>query len=564
MTEAPPRKPSLVAAVLAALPPLLFPAMAFMLLLILVQGTPVGSITAVVQNAGIWGYVVLGAAALAALVCAALLVLAGRGRRVPAAVTVGAAALPWVLGLVGMEDGMRIAEKAIASADAVSRPSLMAVGVSEAGCARLLGLTLGGALLAAVAVGLGIVAVGQRAPNRRSLLGALLGLVTGAVWLGAIGIAMKTRGSSELTDLVLLAALPACAGLFACALAGAGAGADEPHGRSGALSAAAPVAAILACVGGAASVISIGAVAMLRVLAMDRSTDAMTRDMTIAYGIDRMFGAARVAELATWLGLVPAIALAAWACTRRRPSRGHLAAGVALVATAGAVLLLDRVTVGHAEDAIDEVNAAPGAAVEGFSPILIDDGDFASRTTLVASSAGLSFGGGAAPMPWSDVTTDAGRARLVARFRRQRPTTAIAFDRRVSGAKVRALLRVAAEAGITRVDMVGAHEDTEPGDGVSLDEIGRALPLVAAVRRAPAHLRFQLDSAVPATAADTDRTLLHAIIRGPAAPRLETRTGQTYERPVHVQDCFGGAYDDGRGDRLPRAWIGFTDDVTAN
>lgn len=275
---------------------------------------------------GITFYLVALAMPVAWLLTTVLLFLAARGTRVPAAPIVLAAALPWLAGLAG-------AQRAVSSAfdppaDANPFVSWAVVAVTEATLGRAFGATLGSGLLAAVASGLAVGGLAQRAP-RRSVAAAAIGLFASLPLFGVIlWTALPSLGIGP--GVVPLVLTGPSAPLVA-ALGSAAAGADEPHGRSGALAAAAPIAIGLAVLAGCAVARDSATIEVRRALTLDPAGGSAESYLQAVLAMTLLgWGSYLVLPLA----FAAAGGVALWAALRMRPSVGRIGGAVALVLTA--------------------------------------------------------------------------------------------------------------------------------------------------------------------------------------------------------------------------------------
>ena len=481
MTEVKAKGPSKAAAGVAATLPPLFALTGCCVLPVAMAGD-YDRVEQMVAETGIWFYVIVGAGALSALVCAVLLLLAGRGARVPAAVTVLMATLPWLCGLAGTSAGMAMVSEAVAVVDPSDRAMLMAVGVAEASNAAIAGAWVAASLLSAVAIGLALGSVGQRAPERR-VIGAPLGI---AAVLPMLGLAAWVGLTSSWMQGGMLF-LPSLGALLACAVAAAGVGHDEPHRRSVALAAAAPVAAGLAFV---ATAHAAYAGATTQVVAAFATVGSGSFDEILVAASQEMVPL-RLA--ATWGGiaaLLPVLGVGAWAALRGGVSGGRIAGAIALLLVAALCPASDTAVRAYTRDALAGVGAQPWDGVAGFEPSNVARGDGCGTVRVLATMDGLASApaGGDAVVAWSD---GAGlEERIRAAMEPVRPygipapgeerssDVAVALDRRLPAEPLRALVRHAAVAGVTSMCFVGPR-----GVGLSTEQravIERTLPVLAA------------------------------------------------------------------------------------
>lgn len=519
-------KPSTGLAALAASFAIVFPIVAFVLLL--GMGGPESALR-LLQEGGVWAYAVLGMTALSAIACAILVFLAGRGARVPLALPIGIAAMPWIAGMAGARVGASTVAAALSFADPAAKATIVAAGISESMTSRLLGGWLASSLLAAVGCGLALASIGQRAPNRRgaAALLALLALPFGALAGWQI---------VSFPDAIFLA--PAVLGaLLSTALAGAGAGGDAPHGRAAALAAAAPIAAGL---GFAASAVAIGVAQMREVFGLLATVGSADRISILARAAEEMRPMAMMPVLAAIATLVAAGAVAVWAITRARPSAGRITGGVLVVLVAIGVVALDRVAVSGMSAVAEGIVRSPWADVPGFTPLALADteADLGSHHAIVARDR-VTLPGGAA-VPIADAATDAGRTRLVEAFRAAlanpsavgqdffrvepaRPTLRLAVDRTLPASTLIPVLRAAGEAGATSVTVLG--ESVSAGTPDERARIREAMPILSGILESPAGVTVQLRHDDALAPPDADPRLYHATIGANPAVPVQVRAG---------------------------------------
>jgi TonB family protein len=539
--------------VIAALLPLIFPFVSMITLAVVSDG----SFLHTIEEGGVWSFVVMALAAFAGLVCAVLLFLAGRGMRVPAAIGIFVAALPWLGGLAGMRLGISMAASAVAYADAASRATMMAKGISEASSARLFGTTLSASLLGAMAVGWAIASLGQRAPNRKALLALPFGV------LGAIGmVAMVVLMFQNAGGGVLLILLSGLGAMLALALGGWGAGGDVPHGRGAALAAAAGLAAWFGSIAAAYAIETSGIRNAFGAVAM---ADAASKATMLAMGASEMAAATRGAMFGGVVLALAAVGLAIYGATRARPSAGRIAGGVAAVLVVALVWALDGVAARGAGTALEEVSQPPWAGISGFQPAPVvgvgaDPGDMAplqavvatdrvtilrggtvvplsagvdpaSRAPLVQAFRAFLPAAGATPAAPSD-EVDADRRRMIEEMLRPRnewggdggdrpPYLVLAIDGRVPGPALRNLIEAAREAG-ARAIRIDGEPPVSPERRAMFEELRDDAPIMAALLRSVTSTQVDLAGATLDAELASDPVVYFATID--AAPRVEVRT----------------------------------------
>lgn len=332
--------PSTGLAVLAASLPLVFLVLACPLTALALSGGLDGArFGYAIREGGAAVFLVFGTSLLAVVALGALLALAAKGWRVPAVLPVGFAALPWLSGLLGALLGMSLARDAIAYADPASQATMLARGIAEATTNSFFGAALSSALLAAVGLGLAVGALAQRAPQRGAI-GALLG---GGAMLPVLALALWAMASVRILGALELV-LAALGAVLAAALSGFATGADAPHGRSGALGAAACVASGLALVAGASHAAASGTMEIFGALAFAEPEARSTLLATAAAELGPL-------AIASFFGLplasIASALIAGLAALRVRPSAGRIGGAVALMVLAAAIVAADAIVRGR-------------------------------------------------------------------------------------------------------------------------------------------------------------------------------------------------------------------------
>ncbi len=547
--SAPAPRPSTALAVVAASLPLLFLILSAVTLLG-VTHTP-RALVHLFREAGWIAYVTLFAALVSALVCGVLLFLAGRGARIPAALSVFVAAVPWLVGLVGVSLGTAMVTSALAGVDPSSRAMLAAAGISEASGARLLGAWLSSALFAAVALGLALAAIGQRAPGRRWWMG----LVAFFFALPALGVVAIFGVQLHAGAAIVLVVVPVLGAALTAGLAAWGAGRDGPRARSGALGASASVAAALACFAGGTALSTLVLRQVLGAVAGTESPLAM-----LAAGAEDVWHAQLTRSFGTGALLLPAFIVIAWAASRVRPSPGRLAGGFALLLTALLVVGLDAYTQHATGATLVKAAAPPWNHVSDFTPVAVGERGPEPSTThpILVTRSGIVLPDG--------TTTKLGDPNLSARLHafldasphqdadaapgveppsghryaiqgpldragdddaqplapKNTPALSVALDARLSAQTVSAFAKAAAAAGARSLHIEGEADDGL--DETAQEAIRTYMPMVAALAQRPGARVVLLDGALPPGAADADRELLHGTVgHGDGPLRLEGR-----------------------------------------
>ncbi len=537
----PTRGPSNSVAVLAAALPLVFTLGSCGLSALALGGAEASMLS--IREMGTAFYMVAMGTGVASLGVTILGFLSAKGARVPAAASVALASLPWVAGLVGTVMGMSVASDAIAFVDSSLASSIMAAGLAEASQSRVLGATISSGLFAAVAFGLAIGALNQRAAGRGGLIGAVVGLSA----LPLLGLALYAAAVVGLVAATLV--VSALGAIIAVALAGAGAGDDPPHGRSGALAAAAAVAAGLSVVAAAVAGSTASLVSVFEGVAR---ADAFSRTMLIGRGVYEMAPLRIVAVAAGPVALIAAVAVAAWAVARSgpsgRPTAGRLIGGAALMLVALLVVAGDHLA-GAANVAIaSEASTPPWESVEGFSPIALawEADAEGERLDAVVTVQGLAALDGSPLAPFeAGALTAALRELSNARAEREpevpewlregtgigssgdqdAPPTQLelAIDPRVDAVSLRALVEAAAAAGVQDILVHGIG-------GAGLDEDRRAMAhdadaLLGTLADGRGSVLVTLGPTVSEADARADRRLLHTEVGAAPADRADGRAG---------------------------------------
>ena len=562
----PDRKPSRIWPVVAATLPAAFSLTACLLFGATIASA--GSARAIEYHLEEMGPAALFAIVIATVVsviaCSVLLYVAGRGVRVPLALVVGPAALPWLAGLLGARYAMGIAREAVASADPASRATMMARGIAEASNARLLGAMLGSGLLAAVGLGFALDALGQRAP-KRSIAGAGIGALAG---LPLVALALYALLAARSAGLILVIA--SIGALLAMALAGAGIGADEPRARSAALGSAVPIASGLAVYAAAVASSSMSLIVVFGALA---NAERSLRGALVARAAEELGPLTLALSASAPVALAGAAALAGWSVLRARPSPGRIAGAAALVVTSLLVVAADLATTSYASSALEGSASRPWGAVEGFAAVSLHTDEADGELDGLLRPEGLSAVDGEAVSSFDPASLDRGiaelRRRAAARLSdedqteeeipewlraapsdlpgatddervfRAAPGLALAVDRRVNAASLRALFDAAARAHVEAIQITG--DDAGAPSAQELEEIRAALPMLAAFFDSSRSAVAIVGGAVPSSLPDRDPSLFHVTLGASAPLVAEVRAAasvpqaeRSLDPPEHV------------------------------
>ncbi len=588
------RAPSPVAAGVAAAMPLVVGVTAAVGFAVPLGVTGMGALA---RDTGWPLYAVLAVAGLGALALSALLWGAGRGARVPAAASLALAGLPWVAGLAGEARGVSQLAAALGMAEPTSRGALLAQGLAEAGGAAVVGAWCSSALAGALALGLAIGALGQRAAGRVPRAG-LVGAGLALPLVGLVAYALASGGFGRYTTWLVVATVRA---VFAFGLAAAAVGVST-RGRATALAAAVGPATLVSFLG-ALFAAEHGAVRAALHAAGDPEPDARLEAVLQAASAIALGG--RVGLVATLVLGGAAVALAGWAVVQERPGRGALAGGGALVLVAALGAAFGSTVEAHHARTLRPYTAPAWGALAGFDPAAIRACDASAHATmdaLVAVDRVLPQGEAAiaaaslATPEGRDALTDALRARLTQptpgpqpepaddvppppQGRRgamcarvpspqDRPGLTLAVDGRVEAPLLRAVLEAAAAAGAQSIDLVGTQRTLDPEARAQL----RAdAPLLVAVAEPPGAVRVLLERAVDGRVPEGDTMLWHALVGAEGTPMLLPRPGATdAPRPLDGTPVPAIARVDATrpGEPRPRmhrplAWLVVTDGATA-
>lgn len=523
------------------------------------------------QETGWPFYAVVAMTWLSALVLTITLALAGRGARVPSAVSLFFAGLPWLVGVAGVRVSTSHVLDAVTNVEPSMRATLIAQGLAEASGARLVGAWCTAALAGSLALGLAIASLGQRSPNRKPLFGAV-GLLLSLPVLALTGYAVVAHVFGP--DL-LFAVVAALGAVVALTLAAAGSG-DSLHARAAALSAAVAPSALVSFVAAVAAMETGGFRGAFSAVAM---AEPSQRAALLAQGAGAFIVGGRLGNLSLGALGLASLVLAGWAVSRARPTVGALLGGVAVAVVALLVVGTDRLSDLATRHDLGALPLTAWQGVDGFVPTTIvgaNDEENLRPVAVVTTDRVLPLGG--APVPLSTLSTAGGRAALAAALRPTltlgapdgspepdaQPAMALAIDARIPASTLRALFEVAQAAGAHSVVLVGSASRADPAAMHRLEE---EAPLVAMVAQTIGSVTVLLESALPPGYADADPTLWHTTVNGQNEVHLTPRTGSDgapialggSER-AHWNRSPVGEPDDGP---RPVAYLAFDDGATS-
>ncbi len=547
-------------------------------------------------------YSVLGFALVSTVFVTVLLVLSALGWRVPAALVMGITTLPWAAASVAIMVTTTGLESVVSDVSPEYRAMMLAQSIAGSLNVRGLGALVTGSLMGSVCIGLGIAALGQRAPNR-SWIGALIGFGSASLLLG-IAVVLGVISYAGISVALLL--LPVAAGVIGTPLAGWGAGDDQPHGRASALAAAAPVALGVACV---TAVILVSTRVTVEIFAALGGAAPEMRSAYIARGAEEM---APIRFFETWGAVaffLPALCVAGWALTRSRPSVGRIVGAVATVIVVVSVFGLDWLALRSASGSLLAAADLPWEEHEGFEPIqfpgrwLEGEADAVVTQTEVVTVTGDRH-------PVSTLSTAAGVSGLVTQWtkllpprpgldtdphhrggRGERlwispgergrtepatvelePSIAVALDRRLRAAEVRGLVKAASAAGAVSLVLVGATPlESERSYEATIERTRSLAPFLVAFTLTESARRVLLEPALPPRFPHRDAVLYHGAIVAHGPLTLSTRPGsgesaKTIEtdRRSRAQRIFGLTHTgETRGEAIPLAYLTIDDASTA-
>jgi hypothetical protein len=438
-------------------------------------------------------YLSLGVFVFSAMALAVLCAFAARGSRVPVAVLLVLAVLPWLVGVAGMRLGLVATMGAVGNVNPLDKVTILAAGISEATCCRLLGTFLSAGLLAALGLSLAVGAIGTA--RKSNGLGAVAGLAATAPMLAACLVVPNFHELGPVGYLPLLAAM---ALVFAGAMGGMSLNGD---GRSSLLAATLVFPAGLAVTALATGVGVTGMMELFRALAMvspaDRATIAVQGSLELAT-------ADRLAMVSWGAGALGVLVLAGLAFSRfgapaERPPEPSVrtALGVELAVCAVVAVLVvaaDQSAVRSAAAMIDSTRSQPWSSVPGFTPLRARGSQQGYQPWVLSPDALVTAEGAVVGQPFSE----AGLAESAARFaeelsrddsrragarpppghgdfetpfdsaeqnqeqpeRRAARTFTVAVDARVKPVDFAKVMAAARKAGFGKLELVGANPKT--------------------------------------------------------------------------------------------------------
>lgn len=312
------------------------------------------------NDMGWWFFAISGAAVTGIAGTATLLWLKRQGWRVPVAILLVFATLPWLAGLGGMRFGLHQAGRAIEHADWSMFGIMSLRGYSEAAACAHYGQLLSTALLGALAIVLGVRSEGER-PR------ALIGVVVLVACIALVGPTMSIV--AEPVASVML--LPVLVGAVAF---------GTSVGKPGA-----PAVAITTFLGSVAACAATKLEPCIRVFEVAPNADSQTRRSMLEDVVDSY----AALELSAWI-VVCAMGLATIVVVAesvRRRERAAIARAVAMACVALAVLGLQRVTQVSSMRTIEEWTSLPWRHLDDFQLARTSD-QWASEPWVVVDAEG--------------------------------------------------------------------------------------------------------------------------------------------------------------------------------
>ncbi|MFK7989932.1 MAG: AgmX/PglI C-terminal domain-containing protein [Sandaracinaceae bacterium] len=481
------------------------------------------------EEMGLVGVIPLILFVLCGLVLVPMFFFLGRGRAIPTFIVLGLASLPWLAGLLGGWLSVMGLGQLMAHADPSTRATLMAQAVSETMLSGVTGSIAGGTLLIASAFGLGLAAIGQRAP-RRALWAGILGFGATLPLAAVAAYALVAREYFVVVPVLgaLLVALSLGLGL-------AGAGADE-RGRSGALASAVPWIGGL----GVAALISASAhksTIMIFYVVANASSDM--RVALMAHGAEElspMVAARWLVPLAVFLA---GVAAAGWAATRKRPGTMQLVAGGVLVLGflsvlgfgAGTRMLIAR---GAASPAVLAPSGFEAASMDTWLGDSRQPDVFVGETELRAAD-----GSGTSGSLTEMFSQHRGAVEPGSDWFDAEPELVLSFDERAPAEVLQGLTAAAREAGVRSFAITVTRPVTQAEKEVL--ETVPTLWVAAAAFQGARCLSVAVASDADLEQAHDDLLFLHTTLGDSAPTSLEARPGVGMED--RALDADLGSYD---------------------
>lgn len=360
--------------------------------------------------------------------------LGGRGQKIPAALIVGAAVLPALLGLLGTVIGMSKVTAAIRFADPSMKMTMLAVGISEASLTRMVGMWWTGMAGLGAAFALGAGALARRAEGG-SPGGIPVGIGGGGVVV--IFAIVGALGGPYVDPMNFLLVLYAVFVTFALALAGRAVGRDDPNDRAAVYAMATPIAGAVGFFGFASALVW---AQYIKVFGAVASADPSMKARLLLAAAREIEPMANVAQYGVVVWFLPVAALAGWTVMRTQEARPARFVGLAVsLVVAGVAPFVAMLLDDYVGDVMAQTRPAPFADVPGdFQPIELEEGE--------------PVGG------FDDVLLVAGELRAIGPSVRPEGSDrhlAIAVDRRVTAVRLQTLVRAAEQADVDVLTLVG-------------------------------------------------------------------------------------------------------------
>ena len=387
----------LAAAILAAIAPLVAALVAFGLFLA-TFGTR--ETTTLMKFGGPFGFWAVFASTAAGTALIPVLFLLGRGWKLPAAIPLVLASLPWWPGVLGVWLDSELSLQALSNIPARQRFFVAAGGLGESQGARIFGGWMAAALLGTTALVLALHAASGA--ESRSRAGRVVALPVLLLFPLLLAVAVPGAGSAAFFWL----GLPAVALLGAALLGGPSTG--EGQGRTGALAFVALVAGALAWAAGATSGAARSLGAGLEAISHGdpRHTTALLVDAGGALAAMKTAGGYGL------LGAALACVLAAVRLVRARPSGFALGNALVALVFAGALAGTDTLVVARFAERLSSPFRPAWEGVADFEAPVISWLENATEPRVVVSREAVLVQG--QPFPVAALKGGAEREALVA------------------------------------------------------------------------------------------------------------------------------------------------------
>jgi len=511
----------IVAAIAAALLPLIAAPVLF---------ASVGSLAGGFQGfaelwsaAGVMAPGVAGALAVAMIVTALLEALIALGFRIPAAVPIAIATLPWWAAVAGVPIGSTQMFQAVTMVNPDDRVRILAAGTSEILGGRILGAWGAVALLCTTALALAAASLASGVP--RKALGAAIALPA----LGSFVLAMlagRLAGAGSGLCLVI----PALIFTVVSAVAGWSCG-RAPEGRSSPSAAVGTVAAgAMGLVGGAVVLSSLSA----RRAYAAASQAAFDREL-LRTSLEEILSARTMVNVALLLALVAVAAAAAWAASRFQERISAVRAALACAAPLVALLLADGVVSGRLFETGSAIAAADPGPLAGVQLTEIAKATREVSPRVVVREGEIEMRG-ERPMPIASLESPDGQQALAGAISQnlgagsdspagEPQSLDVAVDQRVAAGAVRAFVDAAWASGV-RALVFAAHVRTP-----SPKPLPRELRLLAVVLDSPMGVEVRLATAPDDSEAPSSWQARLGPGEVQVAPRTPGRQPFSIERP---------------------------------